>query len=149
MSWHDDIGEDIMIDQIIERDSNYMEQTQEKPAPIFVEGISIREPSPKAPDFILLQQSFKAHDFFKWCQDHQDEKGWVNITLKRSKKGSIYGELDTWKPAKTEESIKEADIYNDTKYRSPQDIQNQKEAAQIFNEPLTDEELVSMSDIPF
>ncbi len=71
---------------------------QEKTPPVFVDGLNIKLPSEKAPTWILLQMGFNAHKFFQWCQEHQDDKGWVNITIKKSQKGSIYGELDTWKP---------------------------------------------------
>jgi len=70
----------------------------EKQAPIFSEGLTFRLPSEKAPDFILLQMAVKSHKFFQWCQANQDEKGWVNLTVKRSKNGTVYADLDTWKP---------------------------------------------------
>lgn len=70
----------------------------QKPAPIFVDGVNIKFPSEKAPTWVLLQMGFNAAKFFRWCQDHQDGKGWVNITVKKSQKGTVYAELDTWKP---------------------------------------------------
>ena len=79
---------------LIDLDDNYMEK-QDK---VFVDGMNVQLPSEKAPEYILLRMGFNAQKFFRWCQDHQDEKGWVNITIKKSQKGSIYGELDTWKP---------------------------------------------------
>lgn len=69
-----------------------------KPEKVFVEGMNVKLPSDKAPEFILLQMGFNATKFFRWCQEHQDDKGWVNVTIKKSTKGNIYAELDTWKP---------------------------------------------------
>lgn len=81
---------------------------QEKTPPVFVDGLNIKLPSEKAPAWILLQMGFNAQKFFRWCQDHMDDKGWVNITVKKSQKGVIYGELDTWKPNK--ESVEPSPI---------------------------------------
>ena len=64
----------------------------EKKETIFTDGLVFRMPSEKAPDFILLSMAVKAHKFFQWCQEHQDERGWVNITIKRSQKGTIYAD---------------------------------------------------------
>jgi hypothetical protein len=65
---------------------------------IFVDGINLKMPSDKAPEYILLQAGFNVKKFSEWATQYQDEKGWVNITIKRSKNGNIYAELDTWKP---------------------------------------------------
>lgn len=70
----------------------------EKKEVIFASGIYFKMPKVDTPDFILLDVSIKAHDFFLWCQSHQDSKGCVNITIKRSKSGVVYADLNTWKP---------------------------------------------------
>lgn len=75
----------------------------EKKETIFTDGLVFRMPSEKAPDFILLQMAVNSTKFFRWCQEHQDERGWVNITIKRSQKGTVYADLDTWKPQKKED----------------------------------------------
>ncbi len=72
-----------------------MEET--KPEKNFVKGVFIKMPHDKAPNFILLDMSFKPHEFFTWCQDHIDSKGWVNIQVKKSQKGTLYAELNSWK----------------------------------------------------
>jgi hypothetical protein len=65
---------------------------------VFVDGVNIKLPSAKAPEFIMLQIGFNVSKFSQWAIEHKDEKGWVNTTIKRSKNGNIYAELDTWKP---------------------------------------------------
>lgn len=117
----------------------------------FVDGLFVKLPNDKAPDFVLLDMSVN-NKFMAWAMDNMDEKGWVNIQIKRSKTGSIYGELNTWKPKVTGE----AEAYNENKYKvTPstelhgQDKVNQQMGEQYFDKGFTDEELASMSDIPF
>lgn len=121
----------------------------------FTKGLFIKMPPNNAPDFVLLNMSFKPHDFFTWTQQFvtEESRGWVNIQVKRSKDGSkIYGQLDTWKPkGQTEGQSEESKEYNETKYKSPerieQDRQNQKEAEKAeYKANLKEEDL---SDIPF
>lgn len=113
----------------------------------FVKGLFVKMPNDKAPDFILLDMSFKPHEFFTWCQDRMDEKGWVNVQVKKSQKGTLYAELNTWKP---KEQSQEAKEYNDTKYQPDMaTTSTQKDAEQIFGKPLTEEEMPSLEDIPF
>lgn len=111
----------------------------EKKAPIFSEGLTFRMPSDKAPDFILLQMAVQGNKFFKWCQDHQDERGWVNLTIKRSKNNTVYADLDTWKPKQEEAPQREL---------TEQDKINIKSAESV-GQTLTDEELDSLANIPF
>lgn len=113
----------------------------------FAQGVFIKMPPDAAPNFILLNMSFKPHEFFTWCQDRMDEKGWVNIQVKKSQKGTIYAELDTWKPTTTPEQAQAAKDYNDSKY-TDKDRQNVKEAAQV-GMTLSDEDLAAMQDMPF
>lgn len=63
---------------------------------IFANGFIYKTPSPKAPEFIKANLSFKADEFIKFLQEN-DNGGWVNVDVKESKNGKIYGELNTWK----------------------------------------------------
>ena len=66
---------------------------------IFAEGMYFKE-KPSAPDFVLGGLSFKVSDAIAWLKEHENEKGYVNCDLKRSKGGeNCYLELDTWKPS--------------------------------------------------
>lgn len=126
-----------------------MENNTEKK---FVDGLFVKLPNDKAPDFVLLDMSVN-NKFMAWAMDNMDEKGWVNIQIKRSKNGSIYGELNSWKPKAQSEEGKE---YNENKYKvTPSseleglDKINQKDAENMFGSGMTDEELESLSNIPF
>lgn len=106
----------------------------------FVAGVFCKMPNDKAPNFILLDMSFKPHEFFTWCQERMDEKGWVNIQVKRSTKGTIYAELNTWKPTKTPEQTQATEDYNNTKYAV--------DTAHKTIDPETGTN-ISLDDIPF
>jgi len=72
--------------------------------PNFVEGLYSNEVSPKAPDFILANQSIHVEKLTAWLQANKhlaSEKGYLNITTKLSKGGKRYIEIDSYKP-KTE-----------------------------------------------
>lgn len=100
---------------------------ENKPEKVFVDGINVQFPSDKAPEYILLKMGFNSAKFFRWCQDHQDDKGWVNITIKKSTKGTIYGELDTWKPKPVEERVDDAIQAEFNEAVSLDDIASQQE----------------------
>lgn len=67
---------------------------------VFTNGMSFKEPRENAPDFIIGKVSFKVDEFVAWLQANVNNNGWVDVDLKRSKKGTIYGEKNTYKPQK-------------------------------------------------
>lgn len=70
---------------------------------VFANGIIFKLPSEKAPDFIRGSLSFKIDEAIQFLQQH-NKNGWCNVSLKVSKKGKAYVELDTWEaPHKAEE----------------------------------------------
>lgn len=81
---------------------------------IFVNGLISKEVEATAPDFILGKLSVKVQDLMMWLEvegrKHATDD-WLNLTIKKSKLGKRYIEVDTWKPtAKTE--VKEETIIN-------------------------------------
>jgi len=100
---------------------------------VFVNGMMIRMPNDKAPEFVLLEQSIKVKDFFEFCKQNMDEKGWLNITIKRSQKGTIYSELNQWKPKTNPE---QAQSYNDNKYKTSPSPEFPN-GVNAYNHPLT------------
>ena len=68
----------------------------------FVNGLIVKKPHQNAPDFIIAKLSFKIEDFTETMELHGD-KGWFNVEVKESKKGSYYAEVDTWKPNTNQE----------------------------------------------
>ena len=76
---------------------------------IFASGFFFKKPSDKAPSFIIGNASFKVDDFSDFLQTHMDAKGYVNIAIKESQKGTVYGELDKWEPKKQDDDRAEND----------------------------------------
>lgn len=62
----------------------------------YVEGLFIKEPNPKAPDFVKAKGSIKKADMIAWLKTVDDE--WVNFDVKVSKAGKWYCAVDNWKP---------------------------------------------------
>lgn len=67
---------------------------------IFADGIIAKAPSEKAKEFIKLKLSFRVLEF-KNMLDKQNNEGWVNLDMRKSKKtGEYYFTVNTWKPEK-------------------------------------------------
>lgn len=67
----------------------------------FVTGLYFKKPSPKAPDFVLGNLSAKREELITFLELQQGE--WVNMSVKESKQGKVYIELDTWKPNQSDD----------------------------------------------
>lgn len=69
-----------------------MAEQQEK---VFASGVFIEE---KTFDWgSIIKQSYKVDDFIKFLNENKNDKGYVNIDVKKSKDGSkFYGELSTY-----------------------------------------------------
>lgn len=67
---------------------------------IFADGIRFQEPGPKAPQWVKGKISVKVDAFIAFLQIHA-KNGWVNLDLKKSKKGVLYLELNTWQKGDT------------------------------------------------
>ena len=63
---------------------------------IFAKGLIFKLPNENAPDFVKGGLSIKTEEFIDFL--HEQGGDWVNISLKVSKGGKAYAELDTWKP---------------------------------------------------
>ena len=76
----------------------------EYPEKIFVVGLSLKETNiPKAP-WIKAKIGLKMDKFIEFANQHTDERGWFNMTLDESKTGSLYIELDQFKPNRDKEN---------------------------------------------
>ena len=67
--------------------------TKEK---VFVDGMIVKKPADKAPDFVICGLSFKTQEMIQFLTEN-DNNGWVNAQIKSGKSGKYYAELDTWK----------------------------------------------------
>ena len=60
----------------------------------FVDGLMVKKPHYKAPDFIKASLSIKREELISWLQGESSE--WINIDVKESKKGSWYAQVNDW-----------------------------------------------------
>lgn len=77
---------------------------------IFVDGMRFEKPNEGLPDFIKGKISIKVAELIPFLEKHQSNAGWVNIDLKKSQKGTLYLELNTWKPKNNVEQEREPTI---------------------------------------
>lgn len=61
----------------------------------FVNGLIVKAPNPKAPDFVKASISIKVADLKEWLAQKSDE--WVNIDVKESKGGRWYAAVSQYK----------------------------------------------------
>lgn len=66
----------------------------------FADGFIFKR-NEKAPDFVIGNLSIKVSEAITFLQQN-DKKGWVNLSIKTSKGGKHYIELDTYEPKKEE-----------------------------------------------
>lgn len=81
--------------------------------PLFGEGLFFSRPRDGAPDFIkgsLSIEPSKLIKFLKVNVQHLSPKGWMNLDLKESKGGSLYFQVNTWKPLKKPEELEQDKI---------------------------------------
>ena len=72
---------------------------------IFVDGFSVKPLDNEQYPWLKAQIGLNPTKLKVFMDAYTDDRGWVNITLKESKGGTWYAELDTWKPkAKAEET---------------------------------------------
>lgn len=68
---------------------------------VFADGLIVKMPSEKAPDFVMGKLSFKLEEFIPFLQANAKD-GWVNLDLLVGKSGKPYAKLDDFKPEKRE-----------------------------------------------
>ena len=79
----------------------------------FVDGLIVKAPHPKAPDYVKASISIKVEDLGKWLREkYKAGNEWVNIDVKESKGGKWYAALSTFKP-KAKEDKKPAGKFDD------------------------------------
>ena len=67
----------------------------------FVQGLIVKAPSDKAPEYIKARLSIKREELIAWLESEDGE--WINADIKVSQGGRWYAQIDSWKP---EESSK-------------------------------------------
>ncbi len=80
----------------------------------FVEGLHVKAPHERAPDFVKAQISIKVADLGVWLREkHKAGEEWVNADIKVSKGGKWYCAVSTFKPKPKEEPKKPAGKFYD------------------------------------
>lgn len=73
----------------------------------FVDGLLVKAPHPKAPDYVKASISIKVEDLGKWLRakykSSLENEGWINIDVKESKGGKWYAAVSNFKPKKQED----------------------------------------------
>jgi len=92
---------------------------------IFADGINFYR-NDNAPEFIIGDIDFKVEEAIAFLKTHVKENGKCRVSVKLSKKGSLYCELNTWEPKKKEE-----------------------ESEPVTSEPVTSEPADDTDDLPF
>ena len=65
---------------------------------IFADGIYFDAPREGAPEFVKGKVSIKVDKALLFLKQHENEKGYVNLDLLKSKEGKLYFQLNTWVP---------------------------------------------------
>lgn len=64
----------------------------------FVDGLIVKAPHEKAPDFVKATISIKVADLGVWLREkHKAGEEWVNIDVKEAKSGKWYAAVSTYK----------------------------------------------------
>lgn len=79
---------------------------------IFADGFRFEKPREGSPEFVKGRISVKVPEAVVFLQKHQSNAGWVNLDLKKSKKWTLYLELNTWQPPKKDLDQKEQELEN-------------------------------------
>lgn len=64
----------------------------------FVDGLIVKAPNEKAPDFVKMAISIKRSELISWLTTKTDD--WINIDVKVSKGGKWYCAVNDFKPSK-------------------------------------------------
>lgn len=62
----------------------------------FIDGLIVKAPHEKAPDYVKAKVSIKRQDLMAWL--NQQDGDWINAEVKESKGGKWYVAVDSWKP---------------------------------------------------
>jgi len=65
----------------------------------FVDGLIVKAPHERAPDFVKANISIKVEDLGKWLRGkYKAGEEWVNVDVKVAKSGKWYAAVSTYKP---------------------------------------------------
>lgn len=69
----------------------------------FVNGLIVKAPHERAPDFVKASISIKVADLGMWLREkHKAGEEWVNVDVKEAKTGKWYAAVSNFKPKQQE-----------------------------------------------
>lgn len=74
----------------------------------FVDGLFVKEKELKYGP--VTELSFNVDKFTAWIEKHCNEKGYVNVTIAKSKDGKPYAKLNDWKPDNKPEEVNKNNV---------------------------------------
>lgn len=75
----------------------------------FVDGLIVKAPHAKAPDYVKATISIKVEELGLWLRGkHKAGEEWVNIDVKESKNGKWYAAVSTYKKPESKPAPKPA-----------------------------------------
>ena len=77
----------------------------------FMDGISVKQPHEKAPDFVIADVAIQTEKFITWLRDNTNDRGYVNGTIKRSQKGTLYIEKSTYQSQSQQQRTQQSARY--------------------------------------
>ena len=80
----------------------------------FVDGLIVKAPHAKAPDFVKASISIRVEALGLWLRaKHKAGEEWVNLDVKESKGGKWYAAVSTYKPKEEKKPGRFADMKDD------------------------------------
>ncbi len=75
----------------------------------FVDGLIVKKPHERAPDFVKASISIKVEELGTWLRaKYKAGEEWVNIDVKEAKSGKWYAAVSTYKPKEEKPTAKSA-----------------------------------------
>ena len=76
----------------------------------FVDGLIVKPPHERAPDFVKAQISIKVEDLGLWLRaKHKAGEQWVNLDVKVAKSGKWYCAVSNFKPKEKAETTRKVE----------------------------------------
>lgn len=79
----------------------------------FPNGIRFEKPKEGTPEFIKGRISINVPDFITWLDSNKNERGWVNIDLKKSKGGKLYLQLNDYNATRGSKLAQNEEFYDE------------------------------------
>ena len=109
---------------------------------IFPQGMYADKPHEKAPSYVIARTSYKVEEFKAFLDAHKNDRGYVNIDILKSQKGTFYGVLNTY----VADMTKPSSLSDEDKSKIADAREKHNENVSELNYP---EEEIKPSDIPF